>query len=98
MAVTCKCRLCGYERELEVGEPILPYCNELCATDFIEIVGHILAGGDPAEVVEIGSALHAEALKEVDAARREQRIYIRDVREAEHVANRPKKLRALYPI
>jgi hypothetical protein len=97
--ITFRCRTCGQEGELVFGSSEgWFWCDESCAQEFANVVDHLAKGGDPGEIdVEPDSRLYSEAFKEVAARRRAERVYIRDVRQAEYARTKPRPFRALYP-
>jgi hypothetical protein len=97
--VSCLCWTCGHEREIDATELVAPFCDADCYHEFLVVVEHLAAGGDPAEIdVDLDSRLYSEAVREIEWRRRTERIYLRDVREAQYERNKPKPLRPLYPI
>jgi hypothetical protein len=98
--VTVICRNCGEEYGLVYGSPTdLAWCTDECRAEFDDVVDHLVAGGDPAEIdLDPRSHLYLEACKAVAARRRREMVERRDVREAEYGRSRPKKLRAAYPV
>lgn len=97
--VTFKCRTCGEVHELSFGSPDgWFWCDDACQAQFADVVEHLVAGGDPEAIdIQPGSVLFREAVREVEARRQAEGIYIRDQREAEYRRNRPRPLKALYP-
>ena len=97
--VSFYCRACGEERELEFGRPPgFFFCDRRCAEEFVRVADHLLNGGDPAEIdLDPGSRLFCEAVKDVEAHRRAERSYAREMREVEFESNRPRLMKVLYP-
>jgi hypothetical protein len=97
--ITFICRTCGEDRELSFDLPDgWFWCSEECRQEFARVVDHLAAGGDPGELgLDPESMLFREAVREVQARRRVERLYARDVREAEYERNRPRPMKRLYP-
>jgi hypothetical protein len=94
--VTFRCRSCGTEQELPFGSDWF-FCDDECYGEFTQVVGHLMRGGDPEEMVDLQSRLFCEAVREVQARRRAERVFARDVREREFQSSKPRPLRAIYP-
>src|SRR5262245_61400017 len=98
--VTYRCRTCDAEHELSFGSP--PYwfwCDDACHDEFMRVVDHLAAGGDPGEIdLDPESRLCSEAFKEVAALRRREATERREVRQREWGRSRPRPMRPLYPV
>jgi hypothetical protein len=96
--VTFICRTCGAEHELSFGQPDgYFWCDEACHERFTRVVEHLVKNGEPAEVVDCGSRLFREAVREVHALRRREVIERRELTAREVERERPRPMRALYP-
>jgi hypothetical protein len=98
MAVTVQCRCCGVERELVFGHPAdEAWCGDNCREEFLRVVEHLAAGGDPAEIgLDLESRVLSEALKEVQALRRRGMVERRELREQEFERSRPRKMPSVW--
>ena len=90
------CRSCGAEGELEFGRQAGDFwCGTECRQKFFDVVV-CLEKGKPVDV-DCGSRLFREALREVEAHRRAELIYRREILDREWTRTKPRPCRALYP-
>jgi hypothetical protein len=96
---TFDCKTCGRTHEFSYTKPDgWWFCNDVCCAQYERAVDLLSQGVAPDAIgIEPGSRLHTEALR--DIARQAQREWCQDRERAEkeYTANRPRKLRALYP-
>lgn len=97
--VIARCWVCEREREIDATDLVTPLCDETCAGEFMDVVEHLASGSSAKELgLDPASRLFQEAVREIEARRRQERIFIRDTREAEWERNRPRRMRPLYPV
>jgi hypothetical protein len=98
--VMFRCRACDTEGELGLDWPEgWFWCSNECHQEFAQVVAHLVKGGEPAEIgIDCGSRLLREAIKEVEAYRRREAGYRREMREREYERARPRRLPPIYPV
>jgi hypothetical protein len=89
--LTVRCRTCGTEHEVEFISPAeFPWCDQECRDIFLEAVQGLINGCSPDQLgIDPDSRLAQEAAKEAWAHHRSEVVSARDVKEAQHLRNRP---------